>query len=196
MEDELMNDELPSPPVGGAAEGRAVDDELDASLLADVPKMGDALPAGTYAFRLEKFYEQWSEKDMDTGRVLADSEKQPSFGLQWRCQQEPFVGRVVLENVPWVRSEDAKAANDPQNPRRGEAKAIINKALPRAKQIMTEAGFEPKGNFGFKQFLASTPEMKLQLNVKEKKQQVSGKWVGTGEFKNGVVKHLSMSRPV
>jgi len=191
MEDEF---ELPSPPSG---EAQAIDDTMDASLLTDVPKLGDALPQGTYHCRLDKFTEAWTKEDFETGRELAEHEKQPQFLIQWRCQQEPHVGRVILENVPWVRPEDAKAANDPQNPRRGEAKSIINRALPRAKQIMEAAGFNPTAQFGFRQFLGSNPEMLIQVNVKEKKQKNSeGKWVGSGEFKNGVVKHLSLHRPV
>jgi len=195
MNDELIQDTdelIPSPPQTGAP----IDDEIDASLLADVPKMGDCMPAGTFAFRLEKFTEAWTEEDFESGRKFTDEEKQPLFNLQWRCQQEPHVGRVVFERVPWVRAETIKAANDPQNPARGSAQAIINKALPRAKQIMEAAGFAPTGKFGFRQFLGSNPEMKLQINVAEKKMKdPAGKWVGSGEMKNNIVKHLSLHRP-
>jgi hypothetical protein len=199
MNDELINDELPSPPVGtsdvdGAA-AAPIDDSLDASLLTDVPKMGEAMPVGTYAFRLDSFKEQWTEKDYKTGEPLL--EKQPYFALQWKCQQEPHVGRVVFENVPWITSTDAKAANDPQNPRRAEARQTINKRLPRAKEIMEAAGFQPSGQFGFKQFLGSNPELKLTLKVKERQQKgPDGKFHGTGEWSNEVVKHLSLHRPM
>jgi hypothetical protein len=197
MEDELMNDELPSPPSGGATgTAMAIDDQVDASIFDGVPKMGDAMPIGTYAFRLDKFTEEWTVKDYKTGRELAPEEQQPYFALQWKCQQEPHVGRIIFENVPWVKSADAKAAMDPQNPRRAEAKTLINNRLPRAKEIMEAASFQPTGNFGFKQFLGSNPELKLQLKIKEAMQKgPDGKLRGTGEWRNEVQKHLSLHRP-
>ncbi len=194
MEDELLTDELPSPPEGQAVP--EIDDVIDASLFGDVPKMGDAIPAGTYAFRLEKYEEGWSSTDYKTGRTLSDEEKQPYFSLQWKCQQEPHVGRVVFDIVTWVKTSDVKAANDPQNPRRGEARSILNKRLPKAKAIMEAAGFVPTGQFGFKQFLATNPELKLQLKLKEKQdKQPNGTWKGNGDYTNDVQKYLSLHRP-
>jgi len=62
---------------------------------------------------------------------------------------------------------------------------------------MEGAGFTPSGKFNFKEFMATQPEMKLQINVKEKKMKgPDGKWVPSGEFTNKVVKHVSLHRPV
>ena len=160
MEDEILQDELPSPP--SPAENSTIEDTLDASLLTDVPKLGEAMPAGTYAFRLDSFKEAWTTKNSKTGEDLAKEDQQPYFAVQWKCQQEPHVGRVVFENIPWVRTQDAKDANNFESPRRAEAKKTLNNRLPRAKEIMEAAGFTPSGNFGFKQFLGSNPELKLQ----------------------------------
>lgn len=191
MEDELLVEDLPSPP----ATQEAISDEIDAALLTDVPKMGDAIPVGTYAFRLESFKEAWtSEKD---GKKLKEEERQPYFALIWKCQQEPHVGRVVFENVPWLRKEDVKDAADQASPRRGEARKIINNRMPRAKEIMEAAGFNPTGNFGFKSFLGSNPELKLQLKLKERQAKgPDGKWKGTGEWGNEVARHISLHRPM
>ena len=200
MNDELLQDELPSPPPGeeGAALVSApIDDSLDASLLTDVPKMGEAIPVGTYAFRLDSFKEGWTTKNYKTGEDLTEGESQPYFALQWKCQQEPYVGRVVFENVPWVRRDTVQDAANAQSPNRAEARKLINNRLPRAKEIMEASGFQPTGTFGFKDFLGSNPELKLQLKLKERQQKgPDGKWKGTGEWGNEVQKHLSLYRPV
>lgn len=195
IEDELIEDELPSPPSGAAAEG--FDDSFDASLLADVPKMGDALPVGTYDFRLEKFEESWKTKEYDkqgNERDLPQSDWQPYYKLQWKCQQEPHTGRMVFENCPWVRPQDVSDANT-ESPRKAEARKLINSRMPRAKEIMEAAGFTPTGSFGFKQFLATNPEMKLQLKLKASKIKKDGKLENSGGFVNEVVKHVSKHRP-
>jgi hypothetical protein len=199
MSDELL-DELPSPPASegtvGDLQTQPIDDQLDASLLTDVPKMGEPMPIGTYVFRMDSFKEQWTDKDWKTGLDLTEEQKQPYYALTWKCQQEPHVGRVVFENVPWVKGSDARDANSQTSPRRAEARSILNNRLPRAKELMQAAGFTPSGQFGFKDFLASNPEMKLVLKQKERQAKgPDGKFKGTGEWSNEVTKHLSLHRP-
>lgn len=202
MSDELLNDELPSPPpesVGGSAEGEStpIADTIDASLFQDVPKMGEAMPVGTYIFRLDSYTEHWTSEDYKTGRKLEESEKQPYFSLQWKCQQEPHVGRVVFENVPWVKPEDVRDAANPASPRRAEARKILNDRLPRAKEIMQEAGFTPSGQMKFKDFLGTNPEMKIVVKIREvKRKNQAGQLQGTGEWRNEVGKHISLHRPM
>jgi hypothetical protein len=84
MDDELLT-ELPSPPQGEQVQ---FDDSFDAALLADVPKMGECLPVGTYVFRLDSFSQKMSKGDPNA----TDAHKkipQPYFELRWKCQQEP-----------------------------------------------------------------------------------------------------------
>lgn len=194
-----FDDEIPQAPAGSVDEvpfGQEAqfDTSIDASLFDEVPRMGDPVPAGTYHFRLEKYEKRMTE------------EGQPYFALQWNGQQEPIVGRKVFENVPWILPEDAKDAADPSSVRRAEARKILNNRLPKAKEIMEAAAFKPTGQFGFEQFLASNPEMKLVVKVKERQsatgRMVEGKggkqvkeYKGTGEMGNDVVKHLSLHRP-
>lgn len=198
MDDELMYDELPSPPPGEASVKAAIDDAFDASLLADVPKMGEAIPAGTYDFRLDSFTEGWSTKEWHKDGTYTDlpkGEEQPYYRLTWRCQQEPYTGRVVWENCPWVKSQDVKDANS-DSPRKAEARRIINNRMPRAKEIMTAAGFTPTGKFGFKDFLKTNPEMKLQLRLKARKaKDANGVYQPTNDWDNEVQKHISKFRP-
>jgi hypothetical protein len=192
MTDEYTTDDLPSPPLAS----QPIDDTLDPTLLTDVPKMGEAIPVGTYAFRLDSFTENWTTKDYKTNQELAPEEQQPYYALQWKCQQEPHVGRVVFENVPWVRREDTKAASNPSDPRRADARKILNNRLPRAKEIMEAAGFTPSAGMSFKQFLQTNPEIKLQLKLKERQSKgQDGKWHGTGDWQNEVQKHISLHRP-
>lgn len=201
MEDELLQDELPSPPhAGAAAVSEPIDDTFDAALLTDVPKMGEAIPAGTYVFRLDSFTEEWSKSEWfkdGTSRELAPEEREPYYRLLWRCQQEPHTGRVVGENVPWVKASDVKDANNPNSPRKAEARKVINNRMPRAKEIMEAAGFTPTGQFGFKDFLKSNPEMRLQLKLKARRAKApSGKYEPTGDWDNEVQKHISLHRPM
>lgn len=195
MEDELMSDELPSPPQG---EVRAIEDEIDAAAFTDVPKMGEAIPVGTYHFRLEKFEERWKDKD-DKGNEIPEAERNPYFALQWKCQQEPYTGRVVFDNVPWVRQKDVQDAASQDSPRRAEARKLLNNRLPKAKEIMEAAGFldAGRGKFNFKAFLGTNPEMKLQLKVKERQSKgPDGKYRGNGEWGNEISRHISLHRPM
>lgn len=172
---DLLDDEMPTAPT--TVPVVAIDDTIDASAFDNVPKMGDALPAGVYAVRLKGF----SDKIADDG--------QPYFSIQWSVQQEPHVGRLVFDNIPWVRSSDVVSAKagDPQ------AQAILNDRLPRSKAVMSAAEFKPSGSFGFKQFLATNPELKVQVTINERKtKNDKGEWVGTGEQGNKVVKYISL----
>lgn len=195
----VEDDEIPSPPApgehSGAGEAEAsFDSNIDASLFGDVPKKGEAIPVGTYKFRLDSYKKMATASGKNIG--------QPYFQLQWKCQEEPYTGRVVFENVPWVSAADVKDANDPTSPRRGEAKKTLNNRLPSAKEVMEAADFKPSGKFGFEEFLAGHPEMKLQLKLKEKQSKTgksnadgSAEYKGTGEMGNEVQKHLSLVRP-
>lgn len=201
MNPTITDDEMPSPPPVGTAghvEGETPEasftSEIDASLFDDVPKKGDAIPEGTYHFRLESF----KKKETASGK----NKGQPFFEMQWKCQEEPHVGRVVFENCPWVSKEDISAAIDPTSPLRQEAKARINRRLPNAKEIMEASSFKPTGKFGFEEFLASHPEQKLQLKLKERQSKTdkvdkdgNPVYKGTGEMGNEVQKHLSLMRP-
>lgn len=192
-------DEIPSPPAPDPLAGHdagseaTFDDSFDAGLLGDVPKRGDPIPIGTYHFRLAEF------KKMQT--ASGKNQGQPYFALQWKCQEAPYEGRVVFENVPWVSVADVRDASDPTSPRRSEAKSIINKRMPAAKEIMEAASFKPTGQFGFAEFLASHPEMKLQLKLKERQSKTGTKadgtpeYKGTGEMGNEVQKHIPLARP-
>lgn len=183
-----FDDEIPSAPgTGGAALAVAIDDEIDASAFEGVGKLGEAMPKGTYHFRLDSFSDQIS------------GEGEPYFSLTWKCQEEPYTGRTIpFDNVPWVKQADiaAAAAGDTA------AKAKITSRLVRANSLMEAAGFKPTGKFGFKAFLSNNPEVKLTLSLEERKSK-SGKtdgkgkpvYVGTGEMGNKVVRYLSLRRP-
>lgn len=178
-----IDDEMPQAPGtnGAAADAVSINGEFDMAALDGVPNLGDALPAGVYEVRLRSF----SEKKNDNG---------PFFGLQWSVQQEPHAGRLIFENyVPFCTPEQfaAAVAGDPV------AKAAVADRMPRLKSIMKAADYKPVGKTDIKAFLATNPELKIQINVKEKKQKVeaTGKYEGTGEMENGVVKYISKQAP-
>lgn len=179
-----FDDELPSAPESGVATAIAIDDQIDASAFEGVGKIGDAMPAGTFHFRMKSFTEGFNENG-------------PYFSLQWACQEEPHTGRIVFDTVTWVKSEDTAAANDKANPRNAEAKAILNNRLMRAKSIMDAAGFKPTGTFGFREFLNSHPEIKMSIRQKEKmdKDEKGAYTKPTGEQQNVISKYISLSRP-
>lgn len=177
-----FEDELPSAPQGSTA---AIDDEIDASAFAGVGKLGDTMPKGTYHFRLDSFEERVNENG-------------PNFSLQWKCQEEPYTGRVVFDTITWVTKETLAAAAAGDN----VAKATIGQRLVRANSLMEAAGFRPMGKFGFKSFLSTNPEVKLTIGIQERKSDTGkvdakGKkvYAGTGEMGNNVVRYLSLQRP-
>lgn len=182
-----FDDELPSAPQGEQSSAVAIDDQIDASAFEGVGKVGDAMPAGTFHFRLKSFTEQLKDNDPS----------KPNFNLQWACQEEPHTGRIVFDTVTWVGSEDIKAANDPSNIRNKEAKAVLNSRLMRAKSIMEAAGFKPSGKFGFKEFLNTHPEIKMAIRQKEKmdKDEKGEYTKPTGEQQNVISKYISLARP-
>lgn len=128
----------------------------------------------------------------------AGKKAEPYFAMQWKCQEEPLTGRVLFDNVPWVDAKDVVDANNSKSPRQSEAKGILGNRLVRANSIMAAAGFKPTGQFGFRQFLDSHPELKIQVSVAEKKDKnpATGKYdVPTGEMQNRIVKYASLTAP-
>jgi len=180
MNDELT-DEIPQAPAEGA-DGVQIDAELEASDLQTVHKMGEPIPQGTRHFRLRQF------------QAAKADDGQPYFMLQWSCQEEPYTGRVVFDNVPWVKKEDVYDANHP-GPRQVEARNILDDRLAKANAIMQAAGYKPSGRFNFVEFLGTSPELKIQYNVSERKaKQPDGTYKGTGEMGNRVQRYFSLHR--
>lgn len=182
-----FDDELPQAPTGGEpATGTAFDDTIDSSTFEGVGKIGDAMPKGTYHFRLDSYTQEVTENG-------------PYFNIRWKCQEEPQVGRLVFDICTWVSAETVKAAAAGD----AQAKSTIGTRLARANSIMDAAGFKPQGKFGFKSFLDTNPELKLTIGISERKKKVEGKtdskgkqvYEGTGEMGNNVVKYLSLHRP-
>jgi hypothetical protein len=102
---------LPTAP-GATPSGPSIDGSYDEDVVNMAPRMGDAIPAGTYHFRLDRFSEGWQD--------VHDKGVDPAFGIQpyflifWKCQEEPHVGRTFMEFCPWVTKEvfeGAKAGN-------------------------------------------------------------------------------------
>lgn len=186
-----FDDELPQPPTAeqtagdGANVAANFDGGFDASLLGDVPKLNDPIPAGTYEFRADKYIKK------------LDKDGHPRYDLQWKCQTEPHTGRVVFDFISWCSSETFAAAANPNSPGRGEAKELINKRLPRAKAIMDAAGFKPVGKTDFDEFLNQQPVVRLQLTVAERKgKDAQGKYtIPTGDMQNNIQNYMSLTRP-
>jgi hypothetical protein len=174
----MLDDEMPQAPEAAAGTPQVtIDDQIDASLFDNVPKMGDALPAGVYSVRLKQF----SDAVADDGAVY--------FKIQWSVTQEPHVGRVFFDNIPWVSKTDVEQAKA-GNP---QAQAVLSERLPRSKAVMEAAGFKPSGKFGFKEFMGTNPELKVQVTINERKQKdAKGAWVGTGEMGNKIQKYISL----
>lgn len=195
-----LDDELPSAPTGTSGEALEVNfsTSFDASLLGDVPGMNDPIPAGTKHFRL------------DTWKKENDKDSQPRFVFQWKCQEEPNTGRVLRDYVQWVDDATFQAAMDKGNIRYQEARDLIRKRLPRAKEIMSAAGYKPVGAFDFElDFLSQHPEVKIVVTVSDRKNKDEremvdgasnpdfGKYtISTGQTQNGFPNnYLSVNRP-
>lgn len=194
---QVADDELPSAPIGtgDATTEVVVDGSFDAADLASVPKLGEPIPIGTYHFRCESFSEGENDPSADKPDE-ARFGKQPYFIPRWVCQQEPHTGRVFGNDfVSWVNQETFAAARSGDK----TAQKIIQNRLMAAKDIMEKASYKPTGKSDFKTFLATNPELKIQLSVKERKTYVSApggrKLVPTGEMQNNRVKYLPLNRP-
>lgn len=202
MNDEQVvidDSEMPSAPSSEAAgEVVEIDGSVDGSVFATVHKEGDALPMGTYHFRLSNYTQGWNEfgKD-DKGKTkepeLESFGKQPYFMVNWVCQQEPHTGRQIPpEFVGWCTPELFKAATEGN---RSAAKYVANRLI-QALAILEGAEMKPTGSFNFKDFLGTNPEMKLTLGLGAgKTKDQSGKYVNDGRMVNKVLKHVSLRRP-
>lgn len=194
-----IDDEMPEVPLGQEEKIVApIDGTFDGSLLDAVPGMGEAIPVGTYHFRLEKYSEGWNEPQKDPGTGLAknpDEAKfgaQPYFNLQWSCQQEPHTGRSVMEFAGWCTPEVFKAASAGDK----AARKIVNGRLYVIKDVLAAAGLKAMGNLDIKAFLADHPEVKLQVGLQEgKTKNNKGEYVKDGSMRNKVLKHVSLTRP-
>lgn len=195
-----MDDELPLPPSEvGVPEEASFSADFDGGLLGEVPGLSDPIPAGVKHFRLDSY------------KKTIDKDGQPRFDAQWKCQEEPNVGRVLFDFIGWVDGKTQAVAKDPSNLGCKEARALINKRMPRAKEIMAAAGFKPVGNFNFEtDFLATHPEVKIPVTISERKNKDDretlsdgnrnpdfGKYtIKTGQMQNGMPNtYLSVNRP-
>lgn len=195
MSEEVLNDEMPSAPVaesheeGGETTAQPIDVPVEASIFDAVPKMGEALPIGTYHMRGELNAEGFTDFKDGTPQEVRDFGKQPYYQVLWKVQQEPLVGRGFMDFVPYVNEETARAAAQGNSTARG----IVNDRLWKAKMILEGAGYKPSGAFSFREFLLTNPEMKIQLKVVPRKQKdASGKYVATGENGNQAVHYIPL----
>ncbi len=190
MSEELMNYDSPfgdSPTV--ASEVEAVETAIG-DLLEEAPKLGEALPAGTYSFKLAGYKEGWNEPDKNDPNALLLG-KQPYFQLFWDCTEEPHTGKRFMEFVPYINKMTIVQANQ-GNP---VAVALVRNNLSRIKDICVAANYPQKG-FDFKAFAATKPEVKIQLNLREKKEKsATGELKSTGEQVNFAIRHVSLHRP-
>lgn len=191
----LLDDELPPPPDSGAPSDaqQPISGMMAGSLLDEVPKFGDVIPKGTWAFRLDGSLDFWNEPTKDDPEEALFG-KQPAFLFRWVCQQEPHTGLQFMDFVEWANEETIREAiaGHPV------ARAIVKRRFMRIKAIMEECGFKPKGNFDVKQdFVNTHPELNIQVGVREKKQKgPDGKAVGTGQMVNMAIQYMSLRRPV
>lgn len=199
------DDQLPEAPVEGAPS--KIDDTVDSAMFEGIGHIGDTIPAGTYVFKLESYTESWwprldNNKQIipgpDTTKDAAGRDVKcildPGFNVRWRGREEPVVGKILFDTVPWVRGEDrAEAAKG--NPM---ARQILQERLVRMNSIIDAAGWKPNGSQGIKAFLDSGPEVKITVNetAKMSKNPRTGKWdvPVVGEKRNGVSKYLSLHR--
>lgn len=186
-----FEDEIPAAPqqVSGPEAGQQAtfEDTIDPSMFEGVGKMGDAIPVGTYEFRLLQFGKALSKPDPAKNNPGGE----PYYELTWSCTTEPYVGRQVRENCPWVKSEDTAAAKAGDS----AAKNKIKNRLMRANTIMDACSFKPDGSRNFEAFLSDHPELKLTLGLEEMKTKESGYKQGSGDFRNVVKKYVSLRRP-
>lgn len=176
-----VQDEAPIPPPsdadvpwGNEAEVEKPTVDPSEALWNEVPKEGDVIPKGTRHFKVE-------------GYTL----KSDIFGLRikllWRCQEEPYVGRLFPDTVQYVDDATMKAANNGDR----TARAIVMDRLQKAKTIMGAAGVT-RGSFIA--FLDSQPELKITLEVGPNRvQDGKGNWVNGDGLQNRAVKYLNLN---
>lgn len=197
-----MDDEMPAAPAGGAAAAvgtgaeKSFSGEVDAESYEKTPEMGEPLPAATYHFRLDSYREGWNDPPKPEDKEYAYG-AQPYFMLKWIAQQEPVVGRVFSEFVPWVNDEVVKAATSGDS----NARAVITDRIWKAKSIASAAGFKPAPGQGFnaKTFFSTNPEIKISLSVDAKKKKDNdptsktfGSYVTTDQKGNKAVAYLPL----
>ena len=187
-----IDDELPTPPSQAAPEqAPPVDGNIDASLLGEVPKLGEALPVGTYHFRAERYMEMWQEPDKNSPEELLFG-SQPQFMIFWTCQEEPHTGATFPDFIQWVNQETMQAAKGGNR----TALTLLRSRLQRAKSILTAAEYPVGSSLDFKAFLASHPEIKIQLGVRERKMKdATGVPKGTGEMVNNAIRYTGLRMP-
>lgn len=200
MTEELIDDsEMPvAPAPGDAAVVAPVDGAFDGDILDGIPAMGEAIPIGTYHFRLDSYTEGWNEPAVDPKTGLAKDPdmaafgRQPYFMLNWSCQQEPHTGRGVTEFAGWCTPQVFEAAKAGDR----TAKKLVASKLFVIKDILAAAGLKAMGNMNIKDFLGGNPELKIQLKLQQgKSKNAAGVYVVDGTMRNGVVKHVSLTRP-
>lgn len=190
----FVDDELPAPPSGpqAAQSAEPISGAIDGALLGDVPKLGEALPIGTYHFRLDRYSESWAEPDKSASPEELLFGKQPQFLLFWSCQEEPHTGQPFVDFVEWVSPDVLKMAAE----RNQSALKLLRTRLARAKAILQAAEYPIVGQLDYKTFLSSHPEIKIQLGLREGKQKTSsGELVPTGEMRNRPIRYISLRRP-
>lgn len=186
MDDELEHSIPTAPPVGAGATQEVSMADVSAEDFNEVSELGEPIPVGTYHFRLDSYTTAKTEVRTNEQTGMTEG-GEPYYSLLWKCQEEPFVGRVVPDNVPWVKLEDLEAA------RRGDptAKAKLVRRLPRAKTIMKTLGWTGT----FLDFLATNPELRLTLGLQEAKEKgPGGKLIPTGNFRNKISRYLPLVR--
>lgn len=189
MTNETVAYDVPFDSPTGPSEAEQVTTEIG-DLLEEAPKLGEALPAGTYSFKMGGYKEGWNEPNKDDPNELLLG-KQPYFQIFWDCTEEPHTGKRFVEFVQYINKLTIVEANK-GNP---VAVALVKKNLSRVKDIAVAAGYPQKG-FDFKAFAATKPEVKIQLSLKEKKEKTAtGELKATGEQVNFAIRHVSLHRP-
>lgn len=195
-------DAMPSAPGAGAATAPvAIDASGSAEMFEGVPEMGEAIPIGTYHFRLEKYYEGANPvtdgegstktiKQFNDGTLVPN---QPWFQLVFVCQQEPETGRQFSDFCPWVEKTVREKAMQGDS----VAQAVLKDRLWKAKSILAAAGYKPTGPFDLKKDVFDThPEVKVQLGLQPNKvKDATGKYVPDGGMTNKALKYLPLARP-
>jgi len=192
LDDELM----PAAPAPATAAGAPAvvsapfSGEIDVTAYEKVPEMGEALPAGTYHFRLDSYREGWGDPPKP-GDALFAYGAQPYFMVKWTAQQEPITGRAFIDFCPWVSDQVAQAAGAGDQ----AAQAVVTDRIWKLKTIATAAGYKPPagGRFNAKTFLSSNPEVKISLGVQERKSKnTDGTYSPTGQQGNRANAYLPL----
>lgn len=187
----MMDDEMPAPPPAGEQPQGVVASEVPEDIFEGVGELGEAIPKGTYHFRLDRTFLNWHAPE-----VGSDEERfgpQPNYGILWSAQQEPHTGKTFMDTCPWVNQKtiEGAAAGDPV------AKSLLRKRLVRAKAIIKAADY-PMAGLKIDAFFAAHPEVKILVGISEKKTKDPsnpGKYVGTGQMVNNALKYISLRRP-